>query len=361
MPGDTSGCDSPADPCAKPRDLAEVIGDCAVYEHGRRRAGTVTLEDACRRARDCDGFVWIGLQQPTAQDIAQVAAKFSLPPLAVEDAVQAHQRPKLQVHDDVLFVVLKPVRYVDHDEVVTVSELAIFLGERFIVTVRHGDSDILTRVRRACDRGDTHVLSAGPLGVLHGAADLVVDGYTEAIAGIEEDVDSIETSVFGEDEQDHSERIYMLKREVAEFRRAVLPLAGPLERLADGRVPGVSENLAPYFRDVHDHAVRAAEAIEHHDRLLFDILQADLARAGARQSRIAARQNEIAVRQNEDMRRISAWAAIGLVPTAIAGVYGMNFENIPETRWHYGYFCVLGLIAVSCGLLYRAFRRNGWL
>lgn len=189
----------------------------------------------------------------------------------------------------------------------------------------------------------------------------MVDGYLEALAGIEDGVDSIEADVFGEDERDHSQRIYMLKREIAEFRRAALPLAGPLERLAEGRVRGVGAELAPYFRDVHDHSVRASEAIEHHDRLLPGILQAGLARAGDRQGRIVARQNEIAVRQNEDMRRISAWAAIGLVPTAIAGVYGMNFQNMPGTRWRYGCFCVLGAIAVSCGLLYRTFRRNGWL
>jgi magnesium transporter len=343
------------------RELEEVIGDCAVYEDGRRRPGRVALSQAGRTAETTRGFVWIGLQQPTAEDIAVVAQEFNLPPLAVEDAVKAHQRPKLELYDDVLFLVLKPVRYIDHDEVVRVAELAIFLGPRFLVTVRHGESDVLRRVREEVDRGASNLLDHGPTGVLYRVADLVVDGYEEAIGYINEDVDDIEAQVFASTDADHSERIYKLKREIAEFRRAVLPLATPLDRLAAGLVPGIDTGATTLFRDVHDHVLRAADAIEGHDRLLSDVLQADLARVAARQSQIAVRQNEIAVRQNEDMRRISAWAAIALVPTAIAGIYGMNFEFMPELRWRYGYPVVLLVIVVSCVLLYRGFRRNGWL
>jgi magnesium transporter len=344
------------------RELDEVIGDCGVYENGHRRPGRVPLGEAGEVARSTSGFVWIGLQQPTAEDIAAVAEGFRLPHLAVEDAVKAHQRPKLETYDDVLFVVLKPVRYVDHDEVVDVTELAIFLGRGFVVTVRHGESDVLRRVRAELDRGNSKLLEHGPTGVLYRTADLVVDGYEEAIDCITEDVDDIETQVFGSTGgDDHSERIYKLKREIAEFRRAVQPLATPLHRLAEGAVPGIDESAAPYFRDVHDHVLRAADAIEGHDRLLSDVLQADLSRVAARQAQVAVRQNEIAVRQNEDMRRISAWAAIALVPTAIAGIYGMNFDNMPELHWQYGYFLVLGVIAAVCLVLYRLFRRNGWL
>jgi magnesium transporter len=353
---------SPPEPSDPSRELDDVIGDCAVYEDGHRRPGRVPLQQAGDVARSTSGFVWIGLQQPNADDIAVVAEEFHLPPLAVEDAVKAHQRPKLEVYDDVLFVVLKPVRYVDHIEVVDVTELAIFLGPSFVVTVRHGESDVLRRVREELDRGNSKLLENGPTGVLYRTADLVVDGYEEAIDYINEDVDDIESQVFGSpNADDHSERIYKLKREIAEFRRAVLPLATPLHRLAEGNVPGIDEAAAPYFRDVHDHVLRAADAIEGHDRLLSDVLQADLARVTARQSEIAVRQNEIAVRQNEDMRKISAWAAIALVPTAIAGVYGMNFDNMPELRWRYGYFLVLGVIVGACVLLHRLFRRNGWL
>ena len=337
-----------------PRQLAGVIGDCALYERGTRRPGTLPLAEAGTASRGTDGFVWIGLQQPSADEVAQVAAEFDLPALAVEDAVKAHQRPKLEVYDNIVFAVLKPVRYVDSNEVVEVAEVAIFVGEHFVVTVRHGDSDVLRQVRAELDSGAGDLPARGPLGVLYRAADLVVDQYEDAVEGITEDVDEIESQVFTGADEDHSERIYKLKREVAEFRRAALPLAVPLERLAEKRVPGVTAQSAPYFRDVHDHLLRATDAIETFDRLLTDVLQANLARVGVRQ-------NATAVRQNEDMRRISAWAAIALVPTAIAGIYGMNFDNMPELRWKYGYFATVGTIALVCLVLHRLFRRNGWL
>jgi magnesium transporter len=344
------------------RDLDEVIGDCGHYVDGRRRPGRVPLERAGRLARSTTGFVWIGLQQPDEEQITAVAKQFDLPPLAVEDALKAHQRPKLDVYGDVVFAVLKPVRYVDHDEVVDVTEIAVFIGPTFVVTVRHGESDVLRRVRAELDAGTGQASPHGPSWVLYRAADLVVDGYEEAITHIDGDVDEIESEVFASDETEgHSQRIYKLKREIAEFRRAVVPLTVALERLAEGNVPGIDEASAPYFRDVHDHALRAADAIEGHDRLLSDVLQADLARVAARQSAIAVRQNEISVRQNEDTRKISAWAAIALVPTAIAGIYGMNFRHMPELAWRYGYFGVLGVIAGLCTLLYLLFRRNGWL
>lgn len=343
------------------RDLDAVIGDCGLYENGRRTPGRLPLPQAAAAARNTDGFVWIGLQQATPEEIAAVAERFHLPPLAVEDAVLAHQRPKLEVYGDVLFVVLKPVHYVDHEEVVEVSEIAIFIGPGFMVTVRHGQSDVLRQVRAELDGGDPALHALGTSGLLHRAADLVVDAYEVAIEHINEDVDEIETQVFGPTDDDHTERIYKLKREIAQFRRAVVPLVTPLQRLAEGLVPGVDPATAPYFRDVHDHLLRAADAIEGHDRLLSDVLTADLGRATARQSQIAVEQNEIAVRQNEDMRKISAWAAIALVPTAIAGIYGMNFDNMPELHWRYGYFAVLGVIAVACLGLHRLFRRNGWL
>jgi len=348
------------------RGIDEVIGDCAVYADGRRRPGVVPLHAAGTAARAADGFVWLGLQQPTADEIAVVAEEFGLPELAVEDAVKAHQRPKLETYADVVFAVIKPVVYVDHDEVVDVTEIAVFVGRHFVVTVRHGGSDVLRQVRTELDDPSSGLCRHGPIGVLYRAADLVVDGYEEAILCINDDVDEIELQVFGSehddrDDDENSERIYKLKREVAEFRRAVQPLALPLQRLSDGSVAGVDNPAQQYFRDVHDHVLRASEAIDGQDRLLSDVLQAELARVAARQSRIAVRQTEIAVRQNEDMRKISAWAAMALVPTAIAGIYGMNFDNMPELRWQYGYFIVLGVITTACGALYALFRRNRWL
>jgi magnesium transporter len=335
-------------------DVERVIGDCAVYERGGRRPGRVPLRHAGETAASTDGFVWIGLQQPSEADLAAVAAEFALPALAVEDAVKAHQRPKLELYDGTVFVVLKPVVYLEAQERLEVSELAVFLGPRFVVTVRHGESGVLRAVREQLDRGRDDVGAMGPSAVLYHAADLVVDEYERAIAAIDDDIAEIEAQVFSPDTGDHAQRIYSLKREVLELRRAVAPLAAPLERLAAGSVPGTAPELTPYFRDVHDHLLRAAEAIDGQDRLLTDVLQADVAR-------VSVQQSAVAVRQNEDMRRISAWAAIALVPTAIAGIYGMNFDHMPELHWEYGYFVVLAVIAAACASLYRAFKHNGWL
>ncbi len=338
---------------AAPATVERVVGDCAVYEHGRRRAGRVPLAQAAETAAATDGFVWIGLQQPTAEDIEAVATEFGLPPLAVEDAVKAHQRPKLERYGDVVFVVLKPVSYIDSKEVIQVSEVAVFLGKDFAVTVRHGDSTVLRAVRRRLEEGE-ETARLGPMCVLYQAADHVVDEYERAIAAIDDDIAEIEAQVFSTASGDHAERIYKLKREVLEFRRAVAPLAAPLSSLATGSVPGTPAELRPYFRDVHDHLMRAADTIDGQDRLLTDVLQANVAR-------VSVQQSAVAVRQNEDMRKISAWAAIALVPTAIAGIYGMNFDNMPELHWEYGYFTVLGVIAAVCIALHRLFQHNGWL
>ena len=349
-------------PVAAPlRDLESVVGDCALYEDDRRRPGRLPLTEARQAATTTSGFVWIGLQQPTPGEVEAVASEFALPSLAVEDAVKAHQRPKLETYGHVVFAILKPVRYVDHDEVVEIAEIAMFIGPTFVVTVRHGESDVLRRVRAELDAGSPLVMELTPTGLLHRTLDLVVDGYEETLRYLDEDVDQIESQVFSTSTEDNSERIYKLKREIAEFRRAVLPLGIAVQRLAEGEIPGIPDEALPYFRDVHDHVLRTADGIEGHDRLLSDILQADLARVAVRQSEIAMRQNEIAVRQNEDMRKISAWAAIALVPTAVAGIYGMNFDNMPELHWEFGYFIVVGIIVTACVGLYWLFRRNGWL
>jgi magnesium transporter len=331
-----------------------VVGDCGIYAGGRRLPGRVPLDGAADAARASDGFVWVGLQQASATHIEEVAREFGLPALAVEDAVKAHQRPKLEVYGDVVFVVLKPVDYIDHEEVVRVTELAIFLGPGFVVTVRHGENDVLARVRQELDTAAADALAFGSSSVLYRAADLVVDGYEAAVEDIHVDIDEIEAQVFGPGDDDHAARIYKLKQEVGQLRRAVLPLARPLERLAAAEVSLIPGESAPYFRDVHDHVLRTADSVEGIDRQLTDVLQANTARVTTGQSRVA-------LRQNEDMRKISAWAAIALVPTAIAGIYGMNFDNMPELRWEYGYFVVLAVIVTVCLALHRLFRRQGWL
>jgi len=219
--------------------------------------------------------------------------------------------------------------------------------------VRHGVSDVPAAVRKEYLTNST-LLAHGPAGVLYRALDHAVDSYLEVVEAIGVDIDEIEEQVFGGEAGEHAERIYKLKREVLEFRRAVVPLAMPLQRLVAGEVEWVGASAQPYFRDVHDHVLRAADAIEGYDNLLTNVLQAELAQITVEQSRQS-------VRQNEDMRKISAWAAIALVPTAIAGVYGMNFDNMPELRWEYGYFAVLAVIAVVCVGLHWSFRRNDWL
>lgn len=335
----------------RPAEFAVV--DCGRYVDGVRRHGRIPLGETPRALRERGGFVWIGLREPTEEQFAEVAERFDLPPLAVADAVRAHQRPKLERYGEILFAIVKPVRYVDADEVVDVAELAMFVGPRFVVIVRHGETDVPARVRALAD-SDPAVTRDGPVGVLHRVMDLAVDGYTDAIAGIDENIDDIESQVFGGDESDHAERIYKLKREVLEFRRAVKPLALALQRLSGPDSGMVGEGLRPYFRDVHDHLMRAVDAIDQYDSLLTDVLQADLAQ-------VSVRQNRTAMRQNEDMRRISSWAAIALLPTAVAGLYGMNFQRIPGADSPYGFWVVIGVLGALCVLLYALFRRNEWL
>ena len=242
------------------RTLDDVVADCAVYESGRRRPGRVSVAHAAQAARRTDGFVWIGLQQPTTEDVAAIARDFDLPPLAVEDAVKAHQRPKLEIYDDVVFMVLKPVSYVDHEEVVNISEIAVFLGPTFVVTVRHGDSDVLRRVRAELDAGGPEAMSHGPTWVLYRAADLVVDGYEEAIAFINEDVDEIESQVFASADADGPLGAHLQAQ--AGDRR--VPASGAAARGAAGaagggpRAAAIDAAASTYFRDVHDHVLRAA-------------------------------------------------------------------------------------------------------
>jgi magnesium transporter len=296
----------------------------------------------------CD-LVWVALENPAPGDMVGVTAEFGLPDFAVAEAVRAHQRPKLDKHGEIASVVLKPVHYVDSHEVVEVTEITLFLGPRFVVTVRHGETDVLRRVIAEMD--DPAPAPESPFEVLARVAALVVEGYEAALDGLNVDVDEIEEAVFAPGEADHSERIYKLKREVAEFRRAIAPLVRVLERLAED-CP--DHRLSRQFRSQHDHLLRVVDLLEGIDRLLSDVLAANVAR-------VTAIQSSIALQQNEDMRKISAWAAIALVPTAVAGIYGMNFEHMPELRWRFGYPLAIAFIVTVCSLLYRTFRRNEWL
>ncbi|MFD4244757.1 magnesium/cobalt transporter CorA [Streptomyces sp. NPDC058525] len=327
-----------------------MIVDCALYRNGRRTEGPADFSDALAAARAAgDAFLWIGMYEPTEKEFERVRTEFGLHPLAVEDALTAHQRPKLEVYDDSLFVVLKPVLYDDHTDIVTTGELMVFIGDSFVVTVRHGEGAALAAVRRRLEH-EPNVLRHGPTAVLYAVSDAVVDHYIEVAAELQADLEELEAEVFAPDasaSKNTASRIYGFKRQVLEFRRATSPLLQPMERLAFGRVPFVHEHAQPFFRDVADHLTKANEYVEGLDRLLSDALAAHLAQMG--------------VRQNDDMRKISAWAAMAAVPTMVAGIYGMNFDHMPELKWGLGYPAVVLVMVGACLGLHRLFKRRGWL
>jgi magnesium transporter len=328
--------------------ITSVIVDCAVYENGSRRPGRIELHEAYEAGRsEDDAFVWIGLHEPTEEEFDSVRREFNLHELAVEDAIKAHQRPKLEVYGDSLFVVLKTARYVDPIEVVEFGEIMIFLGKGFVVVVRHGEASELRGARRSLEERP-EMLQRGPGAVLLAIVDQVVDDYVPVVQGVDNDIQEVEQTVFSDLEAANpAQRIYLLKREVLEFHRATGSLLEPLDRLARRPHDLIHPDLPPYFRDVLDHLVRIDEQVETFRDLLTSVLEANL--------------TQVSVRQNEDMRKISAWVAIAAVPTMIAGIYGMNFEYFPELTWSFGYPAVLTAMATACFLLYRAFRRSGWL
>ncbi|WP_394813292.1 magnesium and cobalt transport protein CorA [Streptomyces johnsoniae] len=336
--------------------LGTAVVNCAVYRNGVRREGHRTAAEAIGyvRRRPGRGFVWIGLHEPSEEEFAGLAELFGLHPLAVEDAVHAHQRPKLERYDDTLFTVLKTVRYVEHaqltstSEVVETGEIMVFTGPDFVVTVRHGGHGSLGPLRESLEAQSEH-LAKGPSAVLHAIADQVVDHYLDVAAAVRDDIDEIEALVFAEAGARRSEpgQIYQLKRELLELKRAVAPLDRPLQQLSETAMPMIDPDIRRYFRDVADHLTRVSEQITGYDALIDSILQANLA--------------QVTVAQNEDMRKITAWAAIIAVPTMVCGVYGMNFDHMPELGWTFGYPLVLTIIATACLLLHRGFRRNGWL
>jgi magnesium transporter len=323
-----------------------MIVDCAVYEEGRRRDGPVKLHDAYEACRREGAWTWIGLYEPTEEEFDSIRREFDLHDLAVEDAIKAHQRPKLEGYDDMLFVVLKTARYIDPTEVVEFGEILVFLGADYIITVRHGEASALHDVRLSLEEEPEH-LAHGPGAVLHAIMDHIVDDYSPAMRGLEVDVDQVEEEVFSSGRTNPAERIYHLKREVLEFIRATAPLIEPLDRLAAGGYMHVHPEVATYFRDVNDHLLRVHESLEGMRDLLTSVLAANLTQLG--------------VRQNEDTRKISAWVAIAVVPTLIAGIYGMNFKHMPELGWPVGYPAALVLMASICCFLYWRFRKAGWL
>lgn len=337
--------------------VSAAMVDCGVYCSGTRLPGKYTHAAALNKVHEIeaegrDAFVWIGLHEPDEHQMQAVADVFCLHELAVEDAVHAHQRPKLERYDKTLFLVLKTVKYVDHEsvtnarQIVETGEIMIFVGPDFVVTVRHGEHGGLAGVRRRLEESPAS-LKLGPYSVMHAIADHVVDSYLDVTDLIETDIDAMEEDIFSPQAQTNIESIYLLKREVVELRRAVSPLATDLQRIGSEHDDLINVEIRRYMRDVLDHTIKAAERIASYDELLSSLVQAAL--------------GKVAMQQNVDMRKISAWVAIAAVPTALAGIYGMNFEDMPELDWAFGYPTVLLVMVTVCSLLYRTFRRNNWL
>jgi magnesium transporter len=322
-----------------------MIVDCAVYEDGCRCEGDLLLTDAGEAAQRDGSFVWVGVYEPSEDEFDAVRREFDLHELAVEDAVNAHQRPKVELYGDTMLVVLKTVRHVESEEDLETGEILLFVNRDFVVTVRHGQSR-LHDVRLQIE-GRPDLLRFGAGAVLYAVVDRIVDDYEPVMQAVENDIQEVEHDMFSPDRTNPAERIYTMEREVLDLHRAIMPLAPAIDRLARGQYDIIHPELRTYFRDVHDHLLRVNGRIEGFRDLLSSALQANLTQAS--------------VRQNEDMRKISAWVAILAVPTGVAAIYGMNFTDMPELHWRFGYPLVLVTIVVLCCVLYWRFRRSGWL
>nr|WP_246297784.1 magnesium and cobalt transport protein CorA [Janibacter cremeus] len=307
------------------------------------------------RSQESSDFLWIGMKDPSTETFARVSDALHLHPLAIEDSVTGDQRPKIERYGDGYFIALRPLRYVESTSDVESGELMLFLGENYVVTIRRGEATPLAGLRSRLEQAP-EMLGHGPWGVFHAIIDLVVDTYLAVEDELQKDLEDIESRVFSPDERVGSEEIYALKREVLEFKRAALPLQRPLAQLVGPSTPVPSEEQRLLFRDVNDHLSLVIDNTESQDRLLTDALSAHLSQVG--------------VQQNQDMRKISAWAAMAVLPTMIAGIYGMNFQHMPELdasvdigghQIYYGYPLVLLLMISACTLLFRSFKRSGWL
>jgi magnesium transporter len=333
----------------------------AIYENGCRVETPASLSEtyAALDARP-GAMAWIGLYRPSTEELTSLAGQFGLHELAIEDAILAHQRPKIERYGDTLFVVLRAARYVDSQEEVEFGELHVFIGKNFVITVRHAESPDLSVVRRRLE--DTpDLLARGTEAVLYAILDAVVDGYAPVVAGLANDIDEIETQVFDGDPQ-VSRRIYELSREVIDFERAARPLVLILDQISNGfEKYGVGVDLQQYLRDVADHVANATERIEEFRILLRDILTVNATLVAQRQNEDMQKVGEASNRQAEEARKISAWAAILFAPSLVTGIYGMNFSNMPELTWQYGYPIAIGAMLVISGALFVIFRKLRWL
>ena len=359
--GTTAPNDTPVLNDQNGADPRKSIVDSAVYRDGRRIASPGSLAETYSALHEQPGsMAWIGLYRPSEREILSLADEFGLHELAVEDAILAHQRPKLERYGKTLFVVLRAAHYLDREEAVEFAEVHLFVGPDFVVTVRHGEAPGLAAVRRRME-SNPDLLARGPEAVLYAILDKVVDEYEPVVAGLENDIDEIETEVFGGDPQ-VSRRIYELSREVIEFQRATRPLTEMLDALTAGFAKyGVDAELQRYLRDVADHVAQVVERVDGFRQLLQNVLTLNATLIGQQQNEEMRSLTEASFAQNEEIKRVSAWAAILFAPTVIGTVYGMNFHQMPELHWVFGYPFAVGLMAVICTTLYLAFKRRNWL
>ena len=337
-----------------------AIVDNGIYVGGTRTANPDSIDETFELMRERGGMGWIGLYRPDADELQVVAAEFRLHELAVEDALRGHQRPKLEHYEDHLFVVLRPARYLDAEEEVEFGEVHVFVGRDFVVTVRHAEEPDLGHVRRRLEN-DPELLAHGPEAVLYAILDEVVDRYAPVLVGLENDIDEIENQLFVDD-VDATQRIYELSREVLEFQRAAQPLTDIVGGLLrEGERCGADAELQRRLRDVHDHAIRVADRAATFRAVLENALTVESTIVARRQNEEMRRMTEESIRQGDQMKRISAWAAILFAPTLIGSIYGMNFRDMPELDWPYGYPLSIAAMAAAGGALYLAFKRKGWL
>lgn len=335
--------------------------DSAIYLGGHRVEAVESIPETVAHLRERpDGLAWIGLYRPEEREIEELAAEFDLHPLAVEDAIHAHQRPKIERYDDTLFVVLRPARYLDEREEVEFGEVHLFVGRNFVLTVRHSEAPEFRSVRRRLE-SQPDLLAQGPEAVLYAVMDQVVDGYYPVVTGVGHDIDEIETEVFSGEPQ-VSRRIYELSREVADFQRATRPLVGMIADLRAGFTKyAVDDDLQRYLRDVEDHLTQICERVDEFRQALRDMLTVNSTLVAQRQNEEMRRLTEASNAQNEEVKKISAWAAILFAPTLVGTIYGMNFRHMPELDWAIGYPLALGVMALTCGTLYVVFKRRNWL